>query len=117
MHLKKPAVISVRVPWGTRVLLEEVALKAGVPYSDFIRMALLIGARQQAVLFGVPFDLGVDRLPEFVSGKVPTYAESMKEENIRPFYSSGEITDDWEERFGSFLDRLALRPKVASSTD
>lgn len=48
MRLKKPAIITVRVSYFLKHQITTWAARAGMSNSDFVRMALVHGARQQA---------------------------------------------------------------------
>jgi hypothetical protein len=100
MRVHKPAVITVRVTYSMQNYLERLALKAGLSFSDFLRMAIAVGSRHQAWAMGI-FDEDLDpKDDEHIFKRERNLAVGERKWELRePAYlSNGEVPIDLEER-------------------
>lgn len=94
--------------------LEDLAMSAGLSYSDFVRMALSLGARQQAALLGV-YDVQVVEDPASLVGRPSRPREEDKSEELREvrYFSDGKLLTDeeYEAAVKARLVRLGIGKK------
>lgn len=118
MHLQKPAVVTFRTTYALKDYLEQLALHAGLSFSDFLRMAVLLGAKNQAELLGirgveVPVlaDPNKPKPPAYKKGKYEQWWEAQERYPL----SDGTIPDNLDELLERRLERIRQLPSIRRS--